>query len=165
MQPNFLFIDFHKAFDSTSHSYLWEALQKQGINGKCIRIIKNLYQGTRARVKTDKTGDSFNLECGVRQGDPFSPNLFNFILGEIFRGLEWEGKGIKIDGERLNNLRFANDVVLISENIKELEMLENKFVEKNLEAGLEVNKGKTCIISNRDKKTIKIKGEEIEWKD
>ncbi len=155
MQANFLFIDFHKAFDSISHSYPWEALKKQGINGKYIRIIKNLYQGTRARVKTDKTGGSINIERGVRQGDPLSPNLFNCILEEIFRRLEWEGKGIKIDGEHLNNLRFADDVVLISDNIEELEMLGNEFVGKSLEAGLEVNKGKTCIISNMEKKKIK----------
>ncbi len=59
MQAKFLFIDFHKAFDSISYSYLWKALKKQRINGKYIRIINNLYQGIRARVKIDKTGESF----------------------------------------------------------------------------------------------------------
>ena len=61
-------------------------------------------------MKTDVKGQTFEIGKGVRQGDPLSPKLFNFILEEIFRKMGWEerGSGIKINGKFLNNLRFVN---------------------------------------------------------
>ncbi len=56
----------------------------------------------------------------MKQGDPLSPNLFNSILEDIFQKIEWEERGIRIDEENLSNLRFVNDVVLISADVEEL---------------------------------------------
>ena len=58
----------------------------------------------------------FVIKRGRKQGDPLSPNLFNAVLEKACRELEWEEYGIMVDGKRLNNLRFADDIVLISES-------------------------------------------------
>ncbi|XP_028178380.1 uncharacterized protein LOC114365882 [Ostrinia furnacalis] len=62
----------------------------------------------------------YRLERGVRQGDTISPKLFNAALENIFKELDWTSKGIIIDGERLNNLRFADDIALISDSIEDM---------------------------------------------
>ncbi len=65
-----------------------------------------------AYIKTDKKGKKFQVQRVVKQGDPFSPNIFNNVLEQVFKNLQWEDKGLKINGQYLNNLRFADDIVL-----------------------------------------------------
>ena len=82
----------------------------------------------------------------MRQGDPLSYILFNAVLEEIFRRVNWENKGLKIDGKYLCNLRSADDVVLISTSMKELNKMCGEFVEESKEAGLDNNIEKTKLI-------------------
>ncbi|KAA5648680.1 hypothetical protein F3G58_33390, partial [Pseudomonas aeruginosa] len=98
------FVDFNKA-DSLEHSYIWQALQSQGVEAKFIKILQNIYCGSVAPVRLEKTGRQFPIERGVRQGDPISPKLFTAVLENIFRNINWEKNGININGENLNHLR------------------------------------------------------------
>ena len=116
----------------------------------------------RARVVTDVKERYFNVETGVKQGDPLSPILFNSALEKVFRKLNWEDKGISINGEKLNNLRFADDIVLFSHDLKELEGMMNELSEAGKPAGLNINFEKTKILSKHSEKSVKIKGREIE---
>jgi hypothetical protein len=162
IEINLLLVDFYKAFDSVDLQYLWSALKRQGINSKMIRIIKEMYRNARGYVKLDKKGPEFNLEKGVKQGDPLAPNLFNCSLEEVFRNLGWEEKGIKINGEWLNNLRFADDTVLIAQSREDLQAMLDEFEEKSREAGLEINVEKTVLLSNsKETKKIYVKGKEV----
>lgn len=68
--------------------------------------MRNLYQNSIAYIKLDKKGKPFKIGRGVKQGDPLSPNLFNEVIEEIIRGLNWENRGIKIYWKYLNNLRL-----------------------------------------------------------
>ncbi len=77
---------------------------------------------------------------------PPSPNLFNAILEEIFRKLEWEGRVLRIDGEYLNNLSFADDVVIIGRCREEIESFGTELAEKSRLAGLEVDWNETRIL-------------------
>lgn len=158
-----LFIDFSKAFDSISHNFLWKALSSQGVSKKVISILRELYKDATAYVKTDTKGKQFKIEKGVRQGDPLSPNLFNCALEEAMRQLNWNNKGLRINGEYLNNLRFADDLVLISDNLNELVEMAEEFIEVCQPAGLTVNTNKTKILSNAKKEPIWIAGNQINW--
>ncbi len=85
-----MFTDFKKAFDCVDHEY-W------------IRVIRKMYNNTQAYSKLDKMGKEFKIGRGIRQGDPLSSNLFTCVIEEIFRNLNWEDRGIKINGEYCNN--------------------------------------------------------------
>lgn len=156
------FIDFNKAFDTLEHSFIWNALEAQGVETKYIRILKNIYTKSTARVKLESTGDEFPIKRGVRQGDPISPKLFSAVLEMIFRNLKWT-KGLNINGENLSHLRFADDIILFSDCPKTLESMLQQLSNESIKAGLSMNLTKTKIMSNSTNIEIKIKDEVIEY--
>ena len=85
-----IFIDYSKAFDSIGHKQTWESLENQGVPKKKIRILKNTYKNSKAYVRTDSKGEMFTMEKGVKQGNSMSSNLFNAVLEEVFRNLDWK---------------------------------------------------------------------------
>ncbi len=161
IQVNLLLIDFQKAFDTVEHWYTWETLKSQGVGMNYIRIIRSMYDKVEAYIRTDYAGKKFPVNRGVRHGDPLSPNLFNCVLEEVFRGLNWDGRGLNINGEYLINLRFADDVILISNNTKELEEMGKELIKMSTRAGLKINSEKTQWITNGADKIIHLEGKEI----
>ena len=108
----FCFIDYAKAFDCVDHNKLWKILQEMGIPDHLICLLRNLYAGQEATVRTGHgTIDWFQIGKGVRQGCILSPCLFNFYAEYIMRnaGLEETQAGIKIAGRNINNLRYADE--------------------------------------------------------
>lgn len=65
-----------------------------------------MYRDAKGYIKLDKKGPEFPLEREVKQGDPLAPSLCNSILEEVFREMDWEGKGTKIIGEWLNYVKI-----------------------------------------------------------
>lgn len=107
-------------------------------------------------------GEKFEILRGVKQGDPLSSVLFNVALQEIFRHLLWDDRGVDINGKILNNLRFADDVVLIANSKKDLEFMLRDLNEKGKIAGLEINFDKTNIIANTEYRAdINIEGRKV----
>lgn len=133
---NLGFVDFNKAFDSLEHKYIWEALEKQGVQTKFIRILKNIYCNSTAQIKLETAGKEFPIERGVRQGDPISPKLFTAVLEQIYRNLDWSQYGLNIDGESLSHLKFADDLVLFSENSHELQIMLQQLSDESDKAFL-----------------------------
>ncbi|CAH2254525.1 jg25688 [Pararge aegeria aegeria] len=120
------FIDYQKAFDTVSHECIWETLKAQNVEIQYITILKNIYKNSTSRVKLESIGPSFPVSRGARQGDPVSPKIFIAILEYIIRKLDWKNQGLYIQGKYLNHLRFADDVVLLSETSNELQnMIES----------------------------------------
>lgn len=158
-----MFIDFRKAFDSIYHDYIWQALADHGVPQKIIVILHNLYSKAKAQIKMEKTGKEFETGRGVKQGDPLSSNIFNCVLEQAFRKVNWEKKGIRVNGRYLNNLRFADDIVLISDQLIELEEMANELKIACEEVGLEINIHKTKVMHNAEEDSkIEINGVAIE---
>src|SRR5574340_939935 len=112
----FYFIDYAKAFDCVDHNKLWKTLQEMGIPDHLTCLLRNLYAGQDATVRTAHgTTDWFQIGKGVHQGYILSPFLFNFYAEYIMRnaGLEEAQAGIKIARRNINNLRYADDTTLM----------------------------------------------------
>ena len=104
----FCFIDYAKAFDCVDHNKLWKILKEMGIPDHLTCPLRNLYAGQEATVRTGNgTTDWFQIGKGVHQGRILSPCLFNLYAEYIMRnaGLEEAQAGIKIAGEKVNNLK------------------------------------------------------------
>lgn len=122
-----------------------------------------MYTNVRARIITDQIGRCFSIKKGVKQGDPLSPIIFNSALEEVIRKLSWEQKGININGEELNNLFFADDLVIISSNLEELKEMLKELIESGEATGLKINISKTKILSTENPSNpIVIKNQKIE---
>ena len=160
----FAFVDYEKAFDSVEHNAVFNSMKEQGINGNYVKIMENVYEKGSTIIRLHKDSDKIKIEKGVRQGDTISPKLFTACLESIFRKMDWEGKGININGEYLNHLRFADDIILISETPEELQVMLNDLNRESLKVGLKMNRSKTKVMFNRNanRLTIKIEDEDLE---
>ena len=102
---------------------MWKILKEMGIPDHLICLLRNLYAGQEATVRTGHgTTDSFQIGKGVRQGCISSPCLFNLYAEYIMRNAELEEAqaGIKISRRNFNNLRYADDTTLMAESEEEL---------------------------------------------
>ncbi|KAG6454358.1 hypothetical protein O3G_MSEX008707, partial [Manduca sexta] len=115
------FIDYQKAFDTVTHASIWESLKEQRVNEKYIRVIRSIYSNNKGKIKLETLGKSFPIERGVRQGDPLSPKIFIAILENVINKVEWTGLGLYIQGVFLSHLRFADDIVVLSETSSQLQ--------------------------------------------
>ena len=130
----FCFIDYAKAFDCVDHNKLWKILKEMGIPEHLTCLLRNLYAGQEATVRTGHgTPDWFQIGKGVRQGCILSPCLFILYAEYIMRnpGLEEAQAGIKIAGRNINNIRYADDTTLMAESEEELKILLMKVKEEN----------------------------------
>ena len=121
----FCFIDYAKAFNCVDHNKLWKILKEMGIPDHLTYLLRNLYAGQEATVRTGhETTDWFQTGKGVIQGCILSPCLFNLYPEYIIRiaGLDEAQAGIKSAGRNINNFRYAHDTTLMAES-KELESL------------------------------------------
>ena len=158
------FIDYEKAFDSVYPEAVIDALYQQGIDPAYIATLTNIYREAQAVVNLHEVSPEFSTTKGVRQGDSISPKLFTATLENVFRKLSWEGKGLNINGEHLNHLRFADDIVLIANSSQELQSLITELAEASLEVGLKINLSKTKVMYNDfiDIENITVDGTNLE---
>ena len=135
----FCFIDYAKDFDCVDHNKLWKILREMGIPDHLTCLLRNLYAGQEARVRTGHgTTDWFQIGNEVHQGYILSPCLFNFYAEYIMRnaGLEEAQAGIKIASRNINHLRYADDTTLIAEYEEELKRLLMKVKVEGGKVGL-----------------------------
>ena len=130
---------------------MWKILREIGIPDYLTCLLRNLYAGQEATVRTGHgTTDWFQIGKGVRQGCILSPSLFNFYAEYIMRnaGLEESEAGIKIARRNINNLRYADDTTLMAESEEELKSLLMKVKEESKNVGLKLNIQKTKIMTS-----------------
>jgi len=96
----------------------------------------------------DQVGPKFPIGSGVKQGDPLFSNLFNATLEGIFGRLQWQNYGIKINGEMINNLKFADDIVLIATKQEDIRVMVSDLKNESEKTGLKMNEEKTTVRMN-----------------
>ena len=132
------------------HNKLWKILKEMGIPDRLTCLLRNLYAGQEATVRTGHgTMDWFQIGKGVHQGYMLSPCLFNLYAEYIMRnaGLDEAQVGIKIARRNINNLRY-DDTTLMAESEEELTSLLMKMKEESEKAGLKLNIQKTKIMAS-----------------
>jgi len=146
-------------------SKLWKILKEMGIPDHLTCLLRNLYADQEATVRTgDGTTDWFQIGKGVHQGCILSPCLFNIYAEYIMRSAELEEAqaGIKIAGRNINNLRYADDTILMAESEEELKSLLMKVKEESEKVGLKLNIQKTKIMASGPITPWQIDGETVE---
>ena len=114
-----------KAFDCANHNKLWKILKEMEIPDHLTCLVRNLYAGQEATVRTGHRTDCFQIGKGVHQGCILSPCLFNLYAEYIMRntGLDDAQARIKTARRNTNNLRYADDTTLMAESEEELKNL------------------------------------------
>ena len=163
----FCFTDYAKAFDCVDHNKLWKILREMGIPDHLTCLLRNLYAGQEATVRTGhETTDWFQIGKGVRQGCILSPCLFNLYAEYIMwnAGLDEAQAGIKIAGRNINNLRYTDNTESVylrlyyqicninnlryAKSEEEQNSLLMKVKEESEKVGLKLNIQKTKIMAS-----------------
>ena len=161
-----VFVDFAKAFDSVEYNAVWKSLQEMGVSSHLIGILRKMYEVGKSKVKVNDSEVPIVIERGVRQGDTISPVLFTACLRSVFRTLEWDEKGVRMNGEYLSHLDFADDIVLFARSRKQAEEMVRELEDAAEKVGLRVNASKTVFmtmcVSRQARSPLKMRSGEIE---
>ena len=132
------FVDYRKAFDSVNRSSLWLKLVKHNIKGKVLTVVQNLYKAAKSCVRHNgKISEYFSCNIGVRQGENLSPLLFAIYLNDLESHFAGKCQGIPLKNDnseydvllKLYTLLYADDTILLSESVKDLQdMLDVLFL-------------------------------------
>ena len=142
------------------HSKLWKTLKEMGIPDHLTCLLRNLYAGQEATIRTGHgTTDWFQIRKGACQGCILSPCLFNLYAKCIMKKCqaEWSTSWNQ-DGRNINNLRYADDTTLMAES-EELKSLLMKVKEESEKVGLKLNIQKTKIMESSSITSWQIDGE------
>ena len=143
----------------------WKILKEMGIPDHLTCLLKNLYAGQKATVRTGHgTTDWFQIGKGVHQGCILSLWLFNlyaeYIVGNA--GLKETQAGIKLAGRNINSFRYADDTTLMAESEEELKSLLTKVKQESEKVDLKLNIQKTKIMASGPITSWQLDGEQ--WK-
>lgn len=141
------FIDYEKAFDSVWQEGLWKAMNFFGYSLKYIHLLQALYQQSSSAVRVNRElTDWFKTTVGVRQGCVLSPQLVNIILEAVMLYVIHDTMiGVRVQGQLINNLRFADDIVLVADNDRDLQTLVVLVHQSSSNFGLKINITKTEV--------------------
>jgi Reverse transcriptase (RNA-dependent DNA polymerase) len=145
------FVDFSKAFDSIDRNYLWLILRLYGIPIKIINAIKCLYDNSLNKIALyGLHSNSFEVSSGILQGDALAPFLFIIVIDYILRKIPTEFGFITHlrPLKTLSDLNFADDIVMLDNNITDAERHLDILIHEARNVGLEVNSDKTKYMTN-----------------
>jgi len=152
-------LDVEKAFDRVHHTALFDCLMDACIGWEVLSSLRRLYSGMRAYVSISPGTDSraFNIERGVRQGDPLSPLLFNLVMKRVLQDVRevWDRRGYgtnvgqRLSGQRLTHCAFADDMTLMARSWTSMKRMLS-MVQKSLTSfGLTLHPSKCKVQTNR----------------
>ena len=160
------FIDLEKAFDNVNWEIMFKILEKLGIKYRDRRVLFNLYKEQMAVIEIGKEKETAEIRKGVRQGCALSPVLFNLYIEDAMNRLKMKDNiGIRIQGENVSMIRFADDIALLAENEEALEASLQEMASILRDYGMKINKKKTkVLVSSKgvDRIPIRFEGEYLQ---
>ncbi len=162
------FVDYTKAFDRVNHEKLVEILNKVGIPKRELRLIVQLCKNQKAHIRDGNImTDQVTIEKGVRQGCILSPCLFNIYSETVIQEALNHLDGININGERISNIRYADDTALLAESQEQLQKMITKINNSCKKFGMSLNAKKTKVMivekkESREQLKIHVDGTELE---
>jgi hypothetical protein len=143
-----VFVDLKKAFDSVYRNALWLKLYRCGVQGKILRIIRDMYEKVKSCVRHCNTyTDYFECSVGLRQGEVISPLMFALFVEDLELHLQDNNTaGIHIDDVALILLLFADDMVILAKDVHELQYELDLLYSYCNNWGLEINVLKTKVM-------------------
>jgi len=167
------FIDVKKAYDKVWRDGLWVKMYEMGVDGKVWRILQEMYKKVRRKVKIGEgTTDEFEVEVGVAQGSVLSPFLYSCFINGLIKRMKERGIGIEIAGEKIAILLYADDIVLMMENNKQMEEALKILDEYASEWQFQYNPKKSKIVvygtkqqreeQSKSKRILKLGGVQLE---
>lgn len=146
------FIDFSKAYDTIDRQILWDKIRKLGIVDTFCHAIMSIYTNVLCSVRLNgHYTDWFTVNSGLKQGCPLSPILFNLYINDLVSFLQSFNCGVEIDGEKMCILLYADDVVLIASDEKELQTLLDGLSLWCKSNGMNINASKSNVVHFRQK--------------
>ena len=153
-----LFIDLKAAFDSLDRKNLWKYMEERGVDCILIQKIREIFQETKCQVKVaERYSEVFWTNAGVRQGDPLSPSLFTLYLADIEETMaKAQDGGLIIGGKKFWTLAYADDVVILAKDKRDLEnMIKTLFnYLKRKKLTLNVQKSKVMVFKKGGRRAI-----------
>ena len=168
------FVDYSKAFDTIPRVHLWAKLLSQNINGKVLDVIRNMYSAAKSFIRSNNvTGDLFECNIGVRQGENLSPLLFALYLNDLqeflskaYDGLKVVSKMIEVNNQtedtvlyiKLFAILYADDTIILAESQHEMQAALNGLNHycKIWKLKINVLKTKVVIFANRQPKQLPV---------
>lgn len=140
-----LFVDFKKAYDSTNRESIYKILEHFHIPQKLMELIKTTLNKTMVKVKVGNVlSREVQVNTGLRQGDTLSPIIFNLVLEKVIRMMNiTPDEGVKLDGTSISILAYADDIVLLGNNINTVKSLCERLIIAARRVGLQINEEKT----------------------
>lgn len=141
------FLDLSRAFDLVNYSLLWKKMVRARIPNEITSIMRFWYENQNNCVRWgDTTSNNFRLDCGVRQGGLTSPDLFNLYINDLIEELRSSRIGCHVGNVCINNLSYADDMVLLSPSINGIRKLLSICERYSKLHGLKYNIKKTELL-------------------
>lgn len=138
------FLDLSRAFDLVNYDLLWKKLSTSSVPLKVVSLLRYWYDNQTNCVRWgDSLSNEYRLDCGVRQGGLTSPDLFNLYMNDLIVELRKTKVGCHIGNMCINNLSYADDMVLLSPSINGLRRLISVCEQYAKEHGLIYNVNKS----------------------
>ena len=141
------FLDASKAYDRVNHDVLFRKLALRKCPSYVIRLLANWYGKQESSVRWDTSrSDMFRVSNGVRQGGVMSPLLYNVYIDELNRVLSRSQSGCTIEGRMINNISYADDMVILAPSVSALQDLINVCEEYALKHDIMYNANKSMLV-------------------